>query len=71
MRRPADDLGWRRLVKGVLTVRTMKGSHETMLAEPFVAELAERLKEAIDGVIAADAASSGSPEAPRRPMPTG
>ncbi len=43
--RPAEDLGWRRLVEGTLEIRTIKGSHETMLQEPFVVDLARILRD--------------------------
>jgi thioesterase domain-containing protein len=50
--RQADDLGWSRVVEGDLRRATIKGSHETMLNEPFVAELANVLRAEADRAIA-------------------
>jgi amino acid adenylation domain-containing protein len=47
---PQDDLGWRRIVTGRLQVEVVKGSHETMMSEPLVADVARRLRAAISRV---------------------
>jgi amino acid adenylation domain-containing protein len=41
------DLGWGGWVKGGVVVRTIPGNHETLMKEPFVQNLAARLKAAL------------------------
>lgn len=50
--RQAPDMGWGRIVRGSVIVKEVRGSHETILAEPLVSEVAEVLRDAVDRVIA-------------------
>ncbi len=50
--RQAPDMGWGRIVRGTVTVKEVRGSHETILHEPLVADVAEVLRDAVDRVIA-------------------
>jgi amino acid adenylation domain-containing protein len=56
--RQAPDMGWGRIVRGRVTVKEVRGSHETILTEPLVSEVAEVLRDAVDRVIAERAGSS-------------
>lgn len=51
VRQAAPDLGWKRVVRGDLTVKLVRGSHETLLQEPLVSGVAAALRAAIDAVI--------------------
>ena len=63
--RQAPDMGWSRIVRGTVTVKEVRGSHETILTEPLVSDVAEVLRDAVDRVIAErDRASNNN--APKR-----
>jgi thioesterase domain-containing protein/acyl carrier protein len=42
------DKGWRALALGGVEIREIPGSHHTLLAEPYVGELARHLRQALD-----------------------
>jgi thioesterase domain-containing protein len=46
---PTDDLGWGELLRGPLEIVSVPGQHLTMLKEPNVATLAERIRTHLDG----------------------
>jgi thioesterase domain-containing protein len=45
---PEPDLGWSRMVSGPVAVSWIPGSHETMLREPYVREVARHIRLGID-----------------------
>ena len=58
--RARSGMGWRRIVTGRLDVEVVPGSHLSMLAEPQVAHLAERLGEVLDDALAAAGRGDGT-----------
>jgi amino acid adenylation domain-containing protein len=51
VKQAAPDMGWSRVVHGHLTMKLVRGSHETLLQEPLVAGVAAVIRTAIDDVI--------------------
>jgi thioesterase domain-containing protein len=49
-----EDLGWRRLVSGPVEIHTVPGNHLSLMAEPHVRTLAERLRGCLERALAGE-----------------